>query len=183
MMDEHGFLPPHGCRICGTPLCGQGGDRPAELYAGTYTGLCYRCERGQAFLVITLGDGAQVWSHPPHCPSWRRTRETFTGYADCPGCRGMGMIWVSRSDNQGGSYSVQCDPCMARFSAHPLRRWYWRRSEQHSRAVRLRMEWVTSHHPKSRWQQICEIYWPIQKLIRNRGMEPMDRMAKANNLY
>lgn len=43
MMDEHGFLPAHPCRNCGRQLRGADSSYPAELYAGTYTGICYEC--------------------------------------------------------------------------------------------------------------------------------------------
>lgn len=41
-----GMLGPIGsihCNRCGKPLNKDGG-HPAELYAGTYTGLCYGCQ-------------------------------------------------------------------------------------------------------------------------------------------
>ena len=181
-MDERGFLPPHGCKACGQPLCGPDTGRPAELYAGTYTGLCYPCTNSGPVVLRVLGDGCQVWSHPPHCPSWRRARETFWHYPDCATCR-QGMIWVYRPDGQGGSYGRQCEPCMSRYGAHPLRQWYDRRSRQFGRAVNRRLTWMTEHFPEARRREISDIYWPIYKLILNRGMAPMDRIAAANQLY
>ena len=41
-----GMYPQHECSGCGKLLNADGG-HPAELYAGTYTGLCYECEAHQ----------------------------------------------------------------------------------------------------------------------------------------
>jgi hypothetical protein len=106
-----GFLPAHDCKVCGTALQGQGSGRPAELYAGTYTGLCYTCERSAEFKLSDNADGSETWSFPPACPSWRRTRETYTCFPG-HGCA-HGSRWVSRADAQGGSYRVSCETCMS----------------------------------------------------------------------
>jgi len=127
MMDSHGMLPNHPCKQCGKPLNADG-YHPAELYAGTYTGLCYSCERsGERLLQVNSLDGAQHWEFPPHCPSWRRDRERFIGYTGCQLCQGKGRLWVGRSDTQRGSYSKQCEPCSNRFWDHPLRLWEQKR--------------------------------------------------------
>lgn len=120
----NGF-PPEGltlyCRRCGTALSGDGGNRPAETYAGTYTGLCYACQRVGAFPLRTEAlDGAVWWEWPPHCPSWRRDRQTFVGYPDCTECGGRGRELVSRA--VGGSYPRNCRGCMDRLSNHPARK-------------------------------------------------------------
>lgn len=108
LMDERGFLPPHPCRACNEPLSGHMGDRPAETYAGTATGLCYSCERAPAVLLRTEADGAEVWEWPPHCPSWRRDRETSYYYADCDCRRGT----------RGSGYSrTTCRECSGRYLA------------------------------------------------------------------
>ena len=120
-MTWNGFLPPSNCQACGTPLQGEDSDRPAELYAGTYTGLCYPCTGKTAFRIETRQrvSGAWYWSHPPHCPSWRRDRETFYGFPGCKRCGGKGCTWISRPNPQGGPYTVQCVACEARDEEHP----------------------------------------------------------------
>lgn len=126
-MDSHGMLPAHNCKQCDKPLNADG-YHPAELYAGTYTGLCYRCERSDVRLLYTAPlDGCQSWEFPPHCPSWRRDRERFLAYPGCEKCKGKGRLWVRRSDTQGGSYSQQCPDCSTRYWDHPLRLWEQRR--------------------------------------------------------
>lgn len=122
-MDHTGMYPAHPCKQCGRQLNADG-DHPAELYAGTYTGLCYQCERsGERLLAVARLDGAETWEFPPHCPSWRRARERFIGFTGCAECGGKGRLWVGRADAQGGSYSKQCEACSARFWGHPLRKW------------------------------------------------------------
>lgn len=122
-MDREGVLGAPGelkCKQCGVGLDANGG-RPAERYAGTYTGLCYGCERSRSFDTgERLLSGAQVWSHPPHCPSWRRDREMFWWFPDCqnPRCR-HGSVWVSRRSSQGGSYTENCPACFKRHCDHP----------------------------------------------------------------
>jgi hypothetical protein len=122
-MDSNGMLPAHNCKQCGNTLNADGG-HPAELYAGTYTGLCHKCERSGERLIKTARlDGAQTWEFPPHCPSWRRDRERFIGFAGCSQCEGKGRLWAGRADSQGGSYSQQCPVCSMRYWNHPLRLW------------------------------------------------------------
>jgi hypothetical protein len=117
-MDAHGYFPAHPCRCCGATLQGEGGDRPAETYAGTYTGLCYKCERSGPYPVgDPLPDGTVRLSYPPHCPSWRRDREEVWAHPDCEECGGSGRHRVSRSDPQGGPYYRHCRSCLERVSA------------------------------------------------------------------
>ena len=115
-----GMLPAHLCKCCGAEL----GKNPAEVYLGTYTGLCYACQNGAAYPERTYSSGAVTWSFPPHCPAWRRDREHFIGFADCtdPRCGGQGRIMISRRDSQGGSYPINCDACSTRHYSHPLTR-------------------------------------------------------------
>ena len=113
-----GMLPSHPCKGCGKPLDADGG-HPAEVYLGTYTGLCYTCQNGKAYPERTLSSGAVSWNFPPHCPSWRRSREHFIGFADCPHCSGKGRIMISRRDSQGGSYPENCRACSERHYKHP----------------------------------------------------------------
>lgn len=107
-MDRDGMFPADWtCTRCGKVLNADGG-HPAELYAGTYNGMCYRCTSGAKYITGTrLIDGGTVWSHPPHLPSWRRDRETYVFYWDCDQCHGEGRraTW----DNTAG-----CDACSKR---------------------------------------------------------------------
>jgi len=123
------MYPEHACKGCGKPL-NEKGHRPAELHAGCYTGLCYTCERGPAQPVRQEPDGAAWWSHPPHCPSWRRDREVFVGYTGCSDCGGKGRKMVSRPDSQGGSYPMSCKTCRERYSSHPSRQQFDSRVER-----------------------------------------------------
>lgn len=103
------------CKACGKPLNADGG-HPAELYAGTYNGLCYACTKAGPYAVDVFPDGTVQLSYPPHCPSWRRDREKFYAHPDCEDCAGAGMRMVSRSNMYGGSYPVHCLTCTARVS-------------------------------------------------------------------
>lgn len=114
MKDWDGMLAPPGvlkCKKCGKTLNEDGG-HPAEVYAGTATGLCYGCERAGAFVAEDIDDGCKRTSHPPHCPAWRRDREEYVWSPGCTkqGCN-MGAIWVGRSLSMGGSYTKQCESC------------------------------------------------------------------------
>lgn len=113
-----GFYPPHNCKDCGKKLNADGG-HPAELYAGTYTGLCYGCENKPQRIEKTYSDGSVLFSYPPHCPSWRRDRKTFYAYTDCTNCNGTGRLYVSRSFALGGSYYNYCKTCLTRFCQTP----------------------------------------------------------------
>ncbi len=65
-MDRNGFLTgPLNCNQCGKELSGENGPRPAETYAGTYTGLCYSCEKGGALIVKKHFEGAVTYSYKP----------------------------------------------------------------------------------------------------------------------
>lgn len=119
-MDKDGMLPQHPCNACGKPLNADG-YHPAELYAGTYTGLCYACEKRGGYIITRYEDGAIQWSYPPHCPSWRRDRETYIAYPDCAKCNGTGRHYVSRSFARGGSYYRYCAACLDRYCNHPKR--------------------------------------------------------------
>jgi len=116
-----GMLPKHACKACGNELNADGG-HPAEVYLGTYTGLCYACQNGASYREKVYASGAERWNFPPHCPSWRRNRESFIGYPNCPHCSGRGRIMVSRADSHGGSYPRNCEPCSKRHYSHPVTR-------------------------------------------------------------
>jgi len=125
-MDPHtGMFPDQKCLICGKQL-NKDGRYPAELYAGTFTGLCYACTSSKAYRVAVFYDGAERWSYPPHCPSWRRARETYTAYPDCTECNGRGRIVISRANSRGGLYTEQCRTCSDRFRNEPKRAAYWK---------------------------------------------------------
>lgn len=117
------------CIGCGKTLNADGG-HPAELYAGTFNGLCYGCTGRPAFVArISALDGCREVSWPPHCPSWRRDREKHWAYADCTTCGGMGLEltpsgYVDRRTSEAGHY---CRLCLARYSGHPVRSAYWAR--------------------------------------------------------
>ena len=122
LMDDRGFLPSHNCKGCGAPL-DTGGNRPAELYLGTYTGLCNKCTMGKSFIVKEYRDRARQISYAPHCPSHRRNREEYTSYADCEVCKGTGRLYVSRGFASGGPYYKYCRECLSRYCNEPLRVW------------------------------------------------------------
>jgi hypothetical protein len=118
-MDDRGMLPgDFCCTRCGKPLNADG-NHPAELYLGTFNGLCYGCTAAGPYVVkVSLLDGARVLSYPPHCPSWRRDREEFTAYPDCGTCKGSG---VQRSCVGQTGYREYCKPCIRRYSANHVR--------------------------------------------------------------
>ena len=117
-------------------LLNADGYHPAEVYAGTANGLCYACTAAGPYVekVYHL-DGARSINYPPHCPSWRRDREHFTGYLDCPECKGSGVEgWASSMG--GSSYRHYCKACHERFFGHPLRK----RSTEWSRLLMERAQ-------------------------------------------
>lgn len=119
LMDKQGMLPADVfCVRCAKPL-NMDGNHPAERYLGTFNGLCYGCTSAGAYVAATSAlDGCRRVSWPPHCPSWRRDRETHWAYADCATCGGMGIELPARRYDSGGQ---SCRPCLARYSAHPQR--------------------------------------------------------------
>lgn len=110
-MDANGFFPGRSCLECGNRLQGQGEGRPAESYAGTYTGLCYPCTGKPPYVTRFFADGAREWSHPPAQPSHRRDRATHLGFNGCVECKG-----------QGRGRDGFCRTCLDRFTGHPLRK-------------------------------------------------------------
>jgi hypothetical protein len=120
-MTWNGHLPRSvTCKRCGAILQGAGDGRPAESYLGTYTGFCYPCNDRPAEPTGEVEpSGAREWTHPPSCPSWRRDRERYLGFADCPTCKGTGRVWKYRCDGFGGSYGVNCPDCWKRHGEHP----------------------------------------------------------------
>jgi hypothetical protein len=142
VMDSHGMLPQEHffCLGCGKTLNADGG-HPAELYAGTWNGLCYGCTRRGPFVVkVSNLDGARIVSWPPHSPSWRREREKHTAYEDCETCGGLGIEKpVYRSPERAGQY---CRPCIRRYSEHPLRVW----DDQRRTLLRTRAQAAFERH-------------------------------------
>lgn len=125
LLDRHGMLPAElFCLRCGKTLNADG-NHPAELYGGTFNGLCYGCTKvGPYVAKVAVLDGCRVVSWPPHCPSWRRDREEHYAYEGCETCGGLGIEGRTRWDGHGGQY---CRPCLVRYSEHPLQVWYWKR--------------------------------------------------------
>jgi hypothetical protein len=120
-MDSHGeFTVPIDCLGCGKRLNADG-NHPAEIYAGTFNGLCYGCTKAGPYVKqVAALDGCRKVSWPPHCPSWRRDREEFYAYPGCGTCQGLGV--GGRGTSVGAiSYPIQCKPCLGRYCAHPLR--------------------------------------------------------------
>lgn len=114
-----GFYPPHPCKRCGKMLRGKDSGYPAELYAGTATGLCYPCtSEGPYFTGEVLVSGAKVYSHPPSCPSHRRDRNTYYFFEDCKKCQ-FGTVWKHSPGPFGGTYHCQCEECSNRHYSHP----------------------------------------------------------------
>lgn len=118
VMDRHGMLPDKWCCArCAKPLNADG-NHPAELYAGTWNGLCYGCTAEPAYVArVAVLDGAREVSWPPSCPGHRRDREKHTAYEGCEACGGLGV--------EGTPYAQArqwCRPCMKRYMAHPVRR-------------------------------------------------------------
>lgn len=107
-----GFYPPTPCKRCGKALHGQGTGYPAELYAGTYTGLCYPCTDEPPYFTGEVElSGAKSYSHPPSCPSHRRDRETKLFFEGCDCTFGSrGSSW---------SYRAQCKKCSEQHYNHP----------------------------------------------------------------
>ncbi len=133
--DSHGQIKAElHCHSCGVKL---GGRIPAETYAGTYNGLCYSCSGAPEFVTHQEAlDGAWWWSYPPHCPSWRRDRESFVAYSGCETCGGRGVVG-GHSWNRGYE---RCTTCGDRYYRHPKRKALaWQSSAIH-RAANARFE-------------------------------------------
>ena len=116
----------HPCKGCGK-LLNQDGGHPAELYAGTYTGLCYDCERKEAYVIHEFYDGCKLVSHPPSCPGHSRNRQGYCWYPECKQCT-MGVVWESHPDiaGMGGGYGrSSCPSC-----SHRQRLWLVNRRER-----------------------------------------------------
>lgn len=167
LMDDQGMLPAHGCKKCGKPL-NEDGYHPAKLYLGTYTGLCYTCQNAGPYVTMTFFDGAHKISYPPHCPSWRRDRETYTSYPDCPECNGIGRHYISRADSLGGSYYSYCPACSDRFHNHPARKALWGMHERMERAC------TEYYHGLLRKERL------ITKA--RKGIAPADKIARLRKL-
>ena len=116
LMDKNGMLPSGlTCRSCGRELDNGTKGRAAELYLGTFNGLCYSCTGSKPFVEkVYIHDGALVVSAPPSCPSWRRDRTTHFAFRDCETCSGRGFRVVHRSMTSG-AHTESCKKCVKRF--------------------------------------------------------------------
>jgi hypothetical protein len=120
-MSWDGFYPDVTCTRCGKIMGDKVGDsynRPAEVYAGTYTGLCNVCMNEADYTVKEYGCGAKLISTKPNLPSYRRDRQEHIAYTDCLVCSGKG--WIMER-GQHGSYKGYCKACMTRFYNYPQR--------------------------------------------------------------
>lgn len=177
-----GMLPQHACKKCGKPLNSDGG-HPAELYLGTYTGLCYPCQNAGPYVKATHEDGAVEISYPPHNPAWRRDRVTFTAYLDCEDCGGYGRRYESRSFGAGGGYYAYCKTCIERFMNYPKRQRFerWRKCIYAAFAKELkelREQGLTDHtSPESKF--LYESYLDRHKKIFVRARRLFDTRVKG----
>jgi hypothetical protein len=146
IMDRHGMLPDDiFCTRCAKPLNMDGG-HPAELYAGTYNGLCYGCTgTGPYVAAVAQLDGCRRVSWPPHSPSWRRDREDHYGYEGCETCGGLGIVRPAyRSPDNGGGKS--CPVCLARWTSHPVTVAESRWSELMHRSLQATFDRAIDYH-------------------------------------
>lgn len=121
-MSWDGFIPDDviiPCKFCGNNLESKDSGYPASRYFGTLNGLCNKCTYSCPFLKKRYSDEAEIWSFPPHCPSWRRNRETYIKYNSCKNklCN-HGSVYISRPDAYGGSYLIQCSTCSQKYYTH-----------------------------------------------------------------
>ena len=139
-MTWDGFFPEDlTCNKCGVIL--NKTDRPAELYAGTYTGLCYSCQNvGVYVLSVSNLDGARKLSYPPHCPSWRRDREQYIAYIDCDKCGGAGMKMIYTHLDR---YPEYCKDCNNRYYNESIRKRYYQRIDKVRNLVNTMLDsWI-----------------------------------------
>lgn len=168
------------CLGCGR-LLNSDGNHPAEVYAGSYNGLCYGCtKKGPYTEAIAILDGCRRVSWPPSCPSHRRDRTTKYAYPGCPDCDGLGV--ASYETSVGGSrYGVQCKSCMARFSEHPLRvrAWDWQRKVmEHGNAVyRAALLRAAGVPGRASYKRECEALEAISAEARTRIAAPIQSRA------
>lgn len=154
------------CAICGKTLGSIDDPRsnPAESYAGTYTGLCYGCERSATWACYRCDDGLIYYSHPPHLPSWRRDREFYFAYEDCTTCQ-KGAVRVSRSDAMGGSYNTQCVKCRDRAHSHPIRAAHIREYEAFQERHRQVMQRLEKEFAKKKKGRTAEAVEGLRKIL------------------
>lgn len=158
------------CAHCGAEL-NPNGDRPAETHMGAATGECYRCQARRPFRVGVHASGAEIWSHPAHCPAYRRSRELYTWWhaAGCgqDGCEhGRVIRWGGFA---GSSHAVQCPACWAQHERHPatveerrareaqyaaVQEWDRRMTAEAER--RAGREWGSDNYDDPAWTPIVE---------------------------
>lgn len=176
-MSWDGMLGPEGgvpCNQCKKPL-NPNGHRPAELYAGTFTGICYSCQNKPAICIkVELLDKAGHWEFPPYRPSYRRDRESYVGYGDCNDCDGRGSKVVSRPDSQGGSYRTYCNTCFSRYHDQPMRK---RRKQRRTRIYNAYMSAAVNHLLSSR------LAFRRKRRSNNDGIKKKDHKGKTIWIY
>ncbi len=194
--DKDGMYPQHNCSDCGKSLNADGG-HPAELYAGTYTGLCYDCERKpQVTMRKYTRDNALMVSCPPLCPSHRRDRETFHVYADCPDCAGVVKTEWHSGHPWGYTSYVRCTTCRERFYNAPWRKAFeWRRKVAYHAANALYFAaikkagvWCNVKGKNKDSEEECKRKQSIQQLIATpyynqykQIVDHLDRLAESRD--
>jgi hypothetical protein len=112
------------CQRC-NKLLNEDGNHIFESYLGTFNGLCGPCTAEPTYVAKTFRDGAKEISVPPACPSWRRDREKYIVYDDCPDCQGKGYKSIYGTN---GMFNQGYRTCSDRYTADPLRRWHSERA-------------------------------------------------------
>lgn len=157
------------CLRCGKLLNADGG-HPAEIYAGTFNGLCYGCTSAGHYVArIAVLDGARIVSWPPSCPSWRRDREEHLAYPGCATCKGTRVQGLGRSVG-GGLYHDYCRECLGRYMSHPVReldaRWRAQLAEAGDRAFQARMTQAAGLRPTASRKRKREAWESLDEAVK-----------------
>ena len=172
-MSWNGFYPPHNCRNCGLPLSGENGPRPAELYAGTYTGLCYKCQSIAKAVVHTSHlDGAMHISYRAQNYSGLGSRVCYVAYADCPVCNGNGRIKGEYNRNACCYSYRHCMTCHHRYYEEPHRKVYSEASSKLSRLLRIASNNAFVQNIATRFGEYLKIE-PKTKKCKGKGRSKM----------
>lgn len=164
----NGFLPPHPCKHCGNTLRGQDSGYPAELYLGTYTGLCYPCTSAPVWLMGSYDTGAVRYSYAPECPSWRRDRQEYIAFVDCNVCMGRGYVTLCNTSPFAVSHRQYCNTCWDRHYADE--REYHRQWDE-ERAIRAEIEALNKKYSGRKWAKVnAEDYLQHADAVRYRDL-------------